>query len=62
LPVLDAPHFNDPDHWHRRAEESRALAEQMSDQAAKKRMLKNADDYDELALRAALRIIEPKGG
>ena len=25
----DAPHFNDPEHWRRRSEESRVLAEQM---------------------------------
>ena len=34
-----APHFNDPDHWRQRAEESRILAEQMSDEAEKKTML-----------------------
>jgi hypothetical protein len=27
-----SPHFNDPDHWRQRAEECRALAEQMSDE------------------------------
>jgi len=51
-----APHFNDPDHWRQRAEESRILAEQMSDEAEKKMMLGIADDYDELAVRAAQRL------
>ena len=50
-----APHFNDPDHWRQRAEESRILAEQMSDEAEKKTMLGIADDYDKLAVRAAQR-------
>jgi hypothetical protein len=27
-----APHFNDPQHWHRRAEEARVLAEQVTDE------------------------------
>jgi hypothetical protein len=39
-----APHFNDPEHWHRRAEESRVMAEQMSDETAKKIMLRIADE------------------
>jgi len=30
-----APHFNDPQHWCQRAEESRVLAEQMSNETAK---------------------------
>ena len=56
-----APHFNDPDHWRQRAEESRILAEQMSDEAEKKTMLGIADDYDKLAVRAAQRLIEGRG-
>jgi hypothetical protein len=45
-PPSSAPHFNDPDHWHQRAEEARVLAERMSDQTAKKIMLGIADDYE----------------
>jgi hypothetical protein len=50
------PHFNDPEHWRRRAEETRVFAEQMNDETAKKLMLRIADDYEELAARAAVRL------
>ena len=50
----NAPHFNDPEHWRQRAEESLVLAEQMTDEAARKTMLGIANDYDTLAVRAAL--------
>jgi hypothetical protein len=57
-----APHFNDPEHWRQRAEESRVLAEQMSDETAKRMMLRIADDYEMLAVRASVRVIgETKG-
>ena len=57
-----APHFNDPQHWHQRAEEMRVLAEQMNDEVARNTMLRIADDYDKLAVRAALRLREPYNG
>jgi DNA mismatch repair ATPase MutS len=44
--------INDPKRWRRRAEEARALAEQIADPEAKRTMLKNADDYERLAQRA----------
>ena len=48
--MADAPHyFSDPEHWRRRAEESRVLAEQMSDQTSRQMMLRIADDYEKLA-------------
>ena len=34
-----APHFNDPEYWHQRAEEARVLAKQMKDEKAKQTML-----------------------
>jgi hypothetical protein len=51
-----APHFNNPQHWRQRAEESRVLSEQMSDETARKMMLRIADDYEILAARAAARV------
>ena len=61
--MLAAPQFNNPRYWHRRAEEARVLAEQTSGERNKERMLKVADDYDQIAVRAAIRSIdETKGG
>jgi len=56
------PHFNNPEHWHQRAEEVRVLAEQMNTERTKKMMLKIADDYDQLAVRAAMRSIDETMG
>ena len=48
-----APHFNDFEHWHQRAEEASVLAERVRDETTKKLMLRIADDYDDLAVNAA---------
>jgi hypothetical protein len=53
-----APHFNDPEYWHQRAEEARVLAERMSNERTKKMMRKVADDYDDLALSARRRVAD----
>jgi len=55
LSIPIAPHFNDPAHWRQRSEE--ALAEEMIDETAEKMMLRIADDYEILAVRASVRII-----
>jgi hypothetical protein len=52
----DVPHFNDPWHWHQRAEYARILAEEMRDETTKAMMLGIAEDYDTLAARAAVRL------
>ena len=48
--------INDPKHWRDRAEEARAHAEQMIDPDSKRKMLRIADDYEELARRAEKRL------
>ena len=53
-----AQHFNDPQHWYYRSEEARRLAEQMRDETAKRTMLRVADVYEMVAVRAAKRSID----
>jgi hypothetical protein len=36
---------SDPQHWRRRAEEARTLADELTDAEAKRKMLKIAEDY-----------------
>ena len=55
-------HFNGPEQWHQRAEEARVLAEQTGNERTKKLMLRIADDYDDLAARAAIRSIDETKG
>lgn len=50
--------INDPRHWTERAEEMRVLAEDMANPEPKAMLLRNADEYDEMAKRAALRVGE----
>jgi hypothetical protein len=52
---------DDPVHWLGRAEEARAIAEDMRDAESKRIMLGIADDYDKLAKRAQERL-RRKGG
>ena len=59
---LAAPQFNNPKYWHQRAEEARAMAKQMSGELGKKMMLRLADDYDGLAVKAAVRSIDETKG
>lgn len=46
---------DDPAHWSFRAEEMRALAENMKDEETEAIMLRLTSDYDRLAERATLR-------
>jgi hypothetical protein len=48
-----AHYINDPGHWRDRAEEMRALAQDVQDEMARQTMLRLAQDYDRLAARGA---------
>ena len=56
MPVVQI--LTDPDHWRNRAKETRTLAEQMNDPVARQMMLNVAKDYEKLAVRASLRVID----
>ena len=58
--MLNAPQFDDSQYWRQRAEEARVLAEQMSNELHKEMMLKVADNYDQLAVKAAVRSIDER--
>ena len=43
--------INDPNYWHKRAEETRELANRVSDNAARKRLSELATEFKRIALR-----------
>jgi hypothetical protein len=47
---------SDPQHWRRRAEEARTLADELTVADAKRKMLKIAEDYEAQARRAERRL------
>ena len=48
--------YNNPEHWRARANEARAIANQITDVVGRDRMLSIADEYENLAGRAVQRL------
>ena len=48
--------MEDPNYWHKRAEETRELAKRVSDNAARKRLAQLATEFNRIALRVEDRI------
>jgi hypothetical protein len=49
-------------HWHRRAEEARVLADELTDPDAKRKMRKIAEDYEKVSIRAVQRLRHHSSG
>jgi molecular chaperone GrpE (heat shock protein) len=54
-PMAKVP-INDPKHWRQRAQEARAVAQGIADEHSRKKLLRTAADYEELARRAEKRM------
>jgi hypothetical protein len=57
---VPAANINDFKHWRERAEELRVVAESVNDSDARASLLRIADEYDKLALRAQERLNREK--
>jgi hypothetical protein len=53
--TMRADSINNPEHWRKRAEEMRLLADQMKDEDSKQAVLRIASEYDHLSQRAEQR-------
>jgi hypothetical protein len=53
--TMTLPKKDDPEYWHKRAKEARAVAVQMKDVHTRAVMLGIAQDYEKLAQRAEQR-------
>jgi hypothetical protein len=53
LPFSSRLSRDNPQHWHKRADEARATAAQITDPEVKKAMLDIAKSYERIAMRAA---------
>jgi hypothetical protein len=50
--IMVSPILNDAEHWRQRATEMRTLAIEASDVKSRAMMVRGADDYESLTLRA----------
>ena len=53
--MVDLPSIDDPAYWRSRADEARAIADQLGDEDARRTMLEIAAGYERMAARAAKR-------
>jgi hypothetical protein len=55
IPVNELSTSGSGEHWRKRADEARSLADDMKDEISKQMILQIADDYESLAKRAEQR-------
>jgi hypothetical protein len=57
MSTISSSPVNDPAYWQQRAEEARALADQIDDPIARNTMLEIAAGYEQMAALAAARLL-----